>query len=179
MGIERSWVNITPTERIARVVLGLMAVVSAVGLFRDESSVAAVVLSALLGLAGLDLLVTGATGHCPPYGMLGHVAASPEGRRRTTTPDDQRRLFGWYEDTPRMKPTSDYLTDNPDRQPLGDSSSHSEDHAQMLLACSTLMLFIVFALVGTGVWGSGAIAYALLGVGMLAAMMLPLPGHRG
>lgn len=49
----------------------------------------------------------------------------------------------------------------------------------MLLACSTLMLFIVFALVGTGVWGSGAIAYALLGVGMLAAMMLPLPGHRG
>lgn|GEM_PF-5674881 len=48
----------------------------------------------------------------------------------------------------------------------------------MLLACSTLMLFIAFALVGTGVWGSAAIAYALLGVVLMAAVLLPAPWRR-
>jgi len=34
------------------------------------------VLAVLLGVAGLDLVVTGALGHCPLYARLGHVSAS-------------------------------------------------------------------------------------------------------
>ncbi|WP_404380341.1 DUF2892 domain-containing protein [Knoellia locipacati] len=177
MGIDRPSVNITPTERIARVVLGATAVVAGVWLLQDASSVTASILKVLVGLAGFDLVVTGATGHCPLYKMLGHVPALPKGRG-STAPDGDRHRVDWHDDTPTVKPTSDYLTDEPDGQPAGESHSHGEDHAQMLLACSTLMLFIVSAFVGTGVWGAGAIAYALLGVAMMAAMMLPMPGHR-
>ena len=36
----------------------------------------AVVLEVLLAVAGLDLVVTGALGHCPLYSRLGHVPAS-------------------------------------------------------------------------------------------------------
>ena len=36
----------------------------------------AVVLLALLALAGLDLVVTGALGHCPLYARFGHVPRS-------------------------------------------------------------------------------------------------------
>jgi hypothetical protein len=39
-------------------------------------STLAVVLELLLVLAGLDLVVTGALGHCPLYARLGHVPAS-------------------------------------------------------------------------------------------------------
>lgn len=48
----------------------------------------------------------------------------------------------------------------------------------MMLACCVPMLFVVVALVSTGVVGAGAIVYALLCVGMMAAMMLVMPGHR-
>lgn len=80
MGIDRPSVNITPTERIARVVLGATVVIAAVLLLQDAGSGLAVTLKVLLGLAGLDLVVTGATGHCPLYKKLGHVPASLKGR---------------------------------------------------------------------------------------------------
>ncbi|EAP98721.1 hypothetical protein JNB_01095 [Janibacter sp. HTCC2649] len=80
MGIERPSVNITPAERIARIVVGAAAVLAAVLLLQDAGSGLAVILKALLGLAGLDLVVTGATGHCPLYKKLGHVPASLKGR---------------------------------------------------------------------------------------------------
>ena len=69
-------VNITPAERAARIVLGTAAVVAAAVLLASAGSVLAVVLEVLLALAGLDLVVTGAIGHCPLYAKLGHVPSS-------------------------------------------------------------------------------------------------------
>ena len=74
-------VNITPTERIARVVIGLVGAVAGVVLILSAGSAVAVILELLLVAAGLDLVVTGATGHCPLYKKLGHVPASLEARR--------------------------------------------------------------------------------------------------
>ncbi|WP_448059778.1 YgaP-like transmembrane domain [Cellulomonas hominis] len=73
-------VNITPQERIGRIVVGLVGAVGGVVLLTSASSAVSVVLEILLVLAGLDLLVTGATGHCPLYARLGHVPSSLDRR---------------------------------------------------------------------------------------------------
>lgn len=73
-------VNITPAERIGRVVVGLAAVVGAAVLLPGAEGALAIALLVLLALAGLDLVVTGATGHCPLYQKLGRVAVSARGR---------------------------------------------------------------------------------------------------
>lgn len=73
-------INITPAERIARVVVGTLAAIVGVVLLTGATSGIAVLLDGLLVLAGLDLLVTGALGHCPLYAKLGHVPASLKGR---------------------------------------------------------------------------------------------------
>jgi hypothetical protein len=73
-------INITPIERAVRVVLGsLTALVGLVPLTRATSALA-VTPDVLLVLAGLDLVVTGALGHCPPYSRLGYVPTSLKGR---------------------------------------------------------------------------------------------------
>ena len=75
--MKRRWsVNITPTERAARVLLGGLAAIAGVLLLTSASSVTAVLLEVLLLAAGLDLVVTGALGHCPLYARLGHVPNS-------------------------------------------------------------------------------------------------------
>lgn len=78
-----SWrtVNITPAERLGRIGLGLAAIVTGIVLLAGATSLLAVVLEVLLVLAGLDLLVTGALGHCPLYQKLGHVPRSLRGSR--------------------------------------------------------------------------------------------------
>lgn len=73
---QRWGVNITPVERAGRVTLGLLAVVAGLVLLMGASSVLSVVLELGLVLVGLDLVVTGALGHCPLYHRLGHVPAS-------------------------------------------------------------------------------------------------------
>lgn len=78
-----SWsVNITPVERVTRVVLGLVGVVAGAFVLIEGATPWAMVLAGLLIVAGLDLVVTGATGHCPLYHKLGYVPASLEGVRR-------------------------------------------------------------------------------------------------
>ncbi len=72
----RPAVNITSIERIARVLLGALAVAAGVVLLTSAVSALAVVLEALLVAAGLDLIITGALGHCPLYRKLNHVPAS-------------------------------------------------------------------------------------------------------
>jgi hypothetical protein len=74
----KAWrsVNITPAERLGRVVIGLAGLIAGLILLAAAGSVLAVVLEVLLVLAGLDMLVTGALGHCPLYQKLGHVPAS-------------------------------------------------------------------------------------------------------
>lgn len=69
-------VNITPAERTARVAVGGLGALIGVLLLASASGVVAVVLELLLVVAGLDLVVTGALGHCPLYARLGHVPAT-------------------------------------------------------------------------------------------------------
>lgn len=73
-------INITPAERAARVVIGALGALVGVVLLTAATSVLAVTLELLLVLAGLDLVVTGALGHCPLYSKLGHMPASLKGR---------------------------------------------------------------------------------------------------
>ncbi|MFD8495804.1 DUF2892 domain-containing protein [Amycolatopsis sp. NPDC059657] len=69
-------VNITRTERAGRILLGLAAIIAGAVLLTGTTSVVAIVLLVLLMLAGADLLVTGALGHCPLYQKLGFVPPS-------------------------------------------------------------------------------------------------------
>ena len=69
-------VNITPAERFGRILIGGAASIAAVGLLMSVGSILAVVLEVLLFAAGLDLVVTGALGHCPLYQKLGYVPRS-------------------------------------------------------------------------------------------------------
>lgn len=69
-------VNITPAERIARIVVGGAGALAGAVLLASATGVLAVVLELLLVVAGLDLVITGALGHCPLYAKLGHVPAS-------------------------------------------------------------------------------------------------------
>lgn len=74
---RRRWsINITPAERVGRIVLGVAAMVTALVLLTKAASGLAVVLELLLVAAGLDLAVTGATGHCPLYQKLGFAPQS-------------------------------------------------------------------------------------------------------
>ena len=75
-GWRRPSVNVTPIERVGRVAIGLAAVIAAVVLLTAAGSALAVALEALLIAAGLDLVVTGALGHCPLYQRLGHIPRS-------------------------------------------------------------------------------------------------------
>jgi Protein of unknown function (DUF2892) len=69
-------VNITPAERVGRILLGLVGAVGGILLLAGSPTALAGTLEVLLVLAGLDLVVTGATGHCPLYQKLGHLPAS-------------------------------------------------------------------------------------------------------
>lgn len=79
--MSRLAVNISPVERGGRIAIGLAAVVVAVVLLASAGSAIAVVLEVLLIAAGLDLVITGALGHCPLYQRMGHIPASLRGSR--------------------------------------------------------------------------------------------------
>lgn len=74
--MPRFSVNITPAERLARVAVGLAGAMVGVWLLTSANGVGLIVLEALLIVAGLDLVVTGALGHCPLYQRLGHIPRS-------------------------------------------------------------------------------------------------------
>jgi hypothetical protein len=74
--MRRPQINITPLERVGRVVIGGGAAISGLVLLTPPGGTLAVVLELLLVLAGLDLLITGAIGHCPLYKRLGYVPRS-------------------------------------------------------------------------------------------------------
>ena len=78
---RRLSVNITPFERAGRILLGGAAAIFGVVLLTSAGSVLAVVLEVLLVAAGLDLVVTGALGHCPLYQKLGYTPKSLESAR--------------------------------------------------------------------------------------------------
>jgi hypothetical protein len=72
-------VNITPAERVGRIVLGVAAMGLALVLLATAGSAVAFVLEILLFAAGADLAITGALGHCPLYQKLGYVPVSLRG----------------------------------------------------------------------------------------------------
>jgi hypothetical protein len=72
--VTRPPVNITPRERTARVAIGAIAALAGLSLLASATSALAVVLAALLIVAGLDLVVTGALGYCPLYHALGRIS---------------------------------------------------------------------------------------------------------
>ena len=74
--MKRPSVNITPLERVGRVLIGLVGAVGGVVLLVSSSGAVASIFAVLIGVAGLDLLVTGAVGHCPLYRRLGYVPPS-------------------------------------------------------------------------------------------------------
>ena len=74
--MRRPVVNITPLERAGRILVGLVGVVGGVALLASASGASVVALEVLLVLAGLDLMVTGALGHCPLYRKLGYTPRS-------------------------------------------------------------------------------------------------------
>ena len=69
-------VTITPDERGARIAVGGAGALTGAVLLASATGVLAVAIEPLLVVAGLDLVVTGAVGHCPLYAKLGHVPAS-------------------------------------------------------------------------------------------------------
>ena len=73
--MRRPEITITRLERGGRIVLGAAAI-TGVLMLASVSGAFAVVLLALLVLAGLDLVVTGALGHCPLCARFGHVPRS-------------------------------------------------------------------------------------------------------
>ena len=74
--MKRPSVNITPLERAGRILVGFVGLVGGLILLASAGTALAVVLEVLLVLAGIDMIVTGALGHCPLYQKLGHVPRS-------------------------------------------------------------------------------------------------------
>ena len=74
--MRRPTVNISAPERAGRIFLGGLGALAGVLLLTAADSPVAIVLELLLVLAGLDLVITGALGHCPLYQKLGHVPSS-------------------------------------------------------------------------------------------------------
>ena len=74
--MRRPEINITPAERVSRIAVGAAAAIAGVILLATGAEPLAIVLEALLVLAGLDLVVTGALGHCPLYHRLGYLPPS-------------------------------------------------------------------------------------------------------
>lgn len=74
--MRRPSINLTTTERVARVAAGLAGMVAGALLLASASGALVVVLEVALVLAGLDLVVTGALGFCPLYKRLGYVPPS-------------------------------------------------------------------------------------------------------
>lgn len=80
--MKRPTINITPIERAGRVFVGLVGAIGGLILLASGGGPVVVVLEVLLVLAGLDLVATGALGHCPLYRKLGYTPASLKGAHR-------------------------------------------------------------------------------------------------
>lgn len=73
--MKRPVVNMTDRERAGRILVGALAVLAGIALIGSGPALATV-LEALLILAGLDLVVSGASGFCPLYHWMGRTPRS-------------------------------------------------------------------------------------------------------
>lgn len=79
--LRRPSINITPVERAERVAIGSTGTIAGLILLVSTGSDIAIALVVLLIVASLDLIVTGALGHCPLYRKLGYIPSSLRGRQ--------------------------------------------------------------------------------------------------
>ena len=79
--MRRPPTNLTSNERVARIGVGLVGIIVGVVLLTSADGALAILLEALLALAGVDLAVTGVLGHCPLYKRLGYT---PQSLRKPT-----------------------------------------------------------------------------------------------
>ncbi len=79
---RRPAVNITPLERWGRVIVGTIGVVVGALLLTAATGALVIALEIVLILAGLDLIVTGALGHCPLYSKLGFGSSNSQSSYR-------------------------------------------------------------------------------------------------
>ena len=77
--MKRPEINLTPPERAGRVLIGAAGAAAGLVLLASGGGALALALELLLVLAGLDLLLTGALGHCPLYRKLVYVPPSLQG----------------------------------------------------------------------------------------------------
>ena len=87
-------VNITPAERVGRILLGLLGAVGGILLLAVSPTILTETLELLLVLAGVDLVATGATGHCPLYQKLGYLQRSLRRTWWPTSPGSTRTVEG-------------------------------------------------------------------------------------
>lgn len=78
--IRRPTINITPAERLGRILAGLIGLVGGLVLLGSAATAVVAALEVLLILAGLDLIITGVLGHCPLYRRRGHTPPSLRAR---------------------------------------------------------------------------------------------------
>ncbi|GAA2506855.1 hypothetical protein GCM10010406_49300 [Streptomyces thermolineatus] len=76
---HRRSTNIVRTERVARLVAGLVVIALGIVLLTAAGSVLSVVLGAVVVLVGIVLTATGGLGHCPLYQKLGYTPPSLRG----------------------------------------------------------------------------------------------------
>ena len=115
-------------------------------LLTTAGSALAVVLKVLLVLAGIDMLVTGAAGHCPLYQRLGHTrgaSGAPDTDHHGTPDDDATNHSANRADT--LAP------------PNGASHRHG-GHGLIMIACCIPMLVIAAVLVATRVVSMGVVS---------------------
>lgn len=74
--LNRGRHNITAVERAGRVVIGVLAAAAGAAGIAGAGSALTIVLFVLLIAAGIDLMVTGISGHCPLYQKLGYTPRS-------------------------------------------------------------------------------------------------------
>jgi hypothetical protein len=74
--MKRPTINLTGVERVGRIFVGLAGMVGGLILLGAASGAVVAGLEVLLILAGFDLIVTGALGHCPLYRKLGYTPGS-------------------------------------------------------------------------------------------------------
>lgn len=151
---QTKWqINITPIERVGRIVIGAAGVVGGLVLLAATPTWLTGTLEVLLIAASLDVLVTGITGHCSLYNKLGFV---PKSLRNSMRHDH---------------------SSSTEPQPHDGMRGGNMGHRLLMIACCIPMLLIAGALVIAGAVSASFLLYAVACTAMMALMMRGMHGN--